>query len=61
MIFHGEKMESVDNNENLKTYVVRLICQKKSLFVEFAEGELEQTKFAEKGDTLNITSFAHQT
>lgn len=39
----------LDENQNTKKYLVRLMFQDKSLFVQFREDELEIMKFAEKG------------
>lgn len=36
--------------EEEKTYIVRIVCQNKSLFVTFKESELNITKFPEKGE-----------
>lgn len=36
--------------EEEKTYIVRIVCQNKSLFITFKESELNITKFPEKGE-----------
>lgn len=38
-----------NNNENGKVYVVRVICQNKSLFIPFKEEELDVVEFPKKG------------
>lgn len=40
----GEKNDADDE----KKYIVRVLCQSKSLFVEFAESELNIVQFPEK-------------
>lgn len=42
--------DTTKNNEGdgEKKYIVRIMCQKKSLFVEFAENELNIIQFPEK-------------
>lgn len=43
-------MNSSSEEENVKKYVVRVVCQNKSLFIPFTEDELNIKKFPEKGE-----------
>lgn len=47
-----------NEEENIKTYLVRLMFQERPLFVEFREDELDVMKFAEKGKSKVLSKLA---
>lgn len=49
-----DQLAAKHDDESDKKYIVRIMCQNKSRFVEFAESELNIVQFPEKGKDLRI-------
>lgn len=54
MEFDSEVSVATGENEKEleKTYIVRVVCENKSMFVKFTENELNVRRFSEKGMNL---------
>lgn len=53
------ELEQENENECEKKYIVRIMCQGKSMFLQFSDSELNTKSFPEKSKLLSLVSELH--